>query len=152
PRQELLKDQLSEAYRLSNSARPALAAARKRPISFGALYNATPRAARAQELEERGWRRRYGDFICPSIRCPTCESEMQWCKADLEKKIERLVCSAVGCSGATSPETMRLTRETIRSNPPDFLLTTTEMLNQRLSDAFTRHIFGIGVPERKKPQ
>src|SRR5262249_21395033 len=82
PRQELLKDQLSEAYRLSASARSVLAAAQKPAISFGALYNATPRTATAKELEDKGWRKVSGDFICPSIRCLICESEMKWSKAD----------------------------------------------------------------------
>src|SRR5262249_49526841 len=101
---------------------------------------------------EKNWRKRGGDFISPSIRCPICGSQMKWRKADIESKTERLVCLAAGCNGTTSPDTLRLTRETIRRDHPDFLLTTIEMLNQRLSDAFNRHIFGVGVSEKKRPQ
>lgn len=44
-----------------------------------------------------------------------------------------------------------LTRTRLQRNPPDILFTTTEILNQRLSDHWMRGLFGVGLPAARKP-
>jgi len=152
PRQELLKDQFSEAHRLGLRAVSALALAGRRPFAIGALYSGTPRTSEVRSVEESGWKRTSSGFLCPFIRCPICASEMLWSQTDLQRRSERLHCTRAGCEGAADGDAVRLTRESIRRTPPDLLFTTTEMLNQRLSDTAYRQLFGIGRPRAKRPR
>lgn len=151
PRQELLKDQLSEAYKLAYRVSSVLEGAGKRQFAFGSLYGGTPIKADSQELQQKGWRRLGTAFVCPFVRCPICDAEMKWKKEDIDQSKERLICTRPSCSGETTPETLRLTRKSIQAAPPDFIFTTTEMLNQRLADTRMRHLFGVGVPQNKRP-
>lgn len=45
-----------------------------------------------------------------------------------------------------------LTRKSLAMFPPDILFTTTEMLNQRLSDNSLNHLFGVGANARRSPE
>ncbi|HZP88594.1 MAG TPA: protein DpdJ [Burkholderiales bacterium] len=153
PRQELLKDQLTEALRLAIKSGPALQAAGKRSLSLGTYFGATPRTLQEDELLEQGWSRRGGGaFLCPLVRCPICGSDMIWPGAANTSGQEILVCVRPSCGTKTSPDLLRLTRQSVSRSPPDALFTTTEMLNQRLSDVRVRHLFGIGksFPERPR--
>ena len=152
PRQELLKDQLSEAYRLGVSANLCLVSKKRRALSFGSLFGATPNSAKEQELKQKGWKPTGNGYICPYLRCPLCEREMVWKTVDLKKSVERLSCSNGSCPAIADSRTFLLTRESIRRKPPDFLFTTTEMLNQRMSDTGLRHIFGIGLAQSRRPK
>ena len=152
PRQELLKDQLTEAHNLAQRAKSALTAAGRRGASLGALYAGTPWNAEPATLETCGWRRVPSGHVCPFIRCPACGSEMGWTNADPQAGTARLPCRRAGCAGLIDGEAVRLTRWSIRKRPPDLLFTTTEMLNQRLSDTKTRRLFGVGQPAGKRPQ
>lgn len=148
PRTELLKDQFAEAYRNARSIDAALAK-RSRPIRIGALYGSTPSRPNAAELEEKKWIRRGADFVCPWLRCPTCDGEMLWRSEDMLALREELRCSKAACATHVPESNIVLTRDTIQKRPPDILFTTTEMLNQRMSDHWMRHVFGIGTA--KKP-
>ena len=152
PRQELLKDQLSEAYRLGVRANSYLVSKKRRALSFGSLFGATPNSAKEQELKQKGWRSTGTGYICPYLRCPLCECEMVWKNVDLKKSVERLFCSDGSCPAIADSRTFLLTRDSIRRKPPDFLFTTTEMLNQRMSDTRLRHIFGIGLVQSRRPK
>jgi hypothetical protein len=151
PRQELLKDQFSETHRLGLRAGDTLAAAGRRPIAIGALYAGTPLASDVGALANAKWKRTPAGYLCPFIRCPLCAAEMVWAHPDVALHNECLRCTRAGCTGTTTPDTVRLTRQSIRQAPPDFLFTTTEMLNQRLSDTAHRHLFGVGRPRAKRP-
>jgi len=144
PRVELLKDQFAEAFRMARLIDDALAANRRRPLSIGALFRATPRHGSAQELQDHGWARRGRDWACPWMRCPSCDGEMLWRGVDLDGGRERLTCARPGCASQADERHIVLTRQKIQQQPPDLLFTTTEILNQRLSDHWTRPVFGIG--------
>lgn len=144
PRVELLKDQFAEAFRMARAIDDALGANGKRPLSIGALFGATPRHGSAKELQERGWTRRGRDWACPWMRCPSCDGEMLWRGADLDSARERLTCARPGCHSQADERHVVLTRQKIQQQSPDLLFTTTEILNQRLSDQWTRPVFGIG--------
>ncbi|WP_116327928.1 protein DpdJ [Cupriavidus phytorum] len=145
PRVELLKDQFAEAFRMARAIDSALALHGRRPLSIGALFRATPRHSSAQELKEHGWTQRGRDWACPWMRCPSCGEEMLWRGADLDSARERLTCARPGCGSQADERHLVLTRQRIQQQPPDLLFTTTEILNQRLSDQWTRSVFGIGV-------
>ncbi|WP_334656614.1 protein DpdJ [Sphingomonas panaciterrae] len=144
PRVELLKDQFAEAFRMARSIDGALASKGRRPLRIGALFRATPRRASVQEVQAHDWIRRGRDWACPWMRCPTCEAEMLWRQVDLDAGKERLECARPGCGTAADERHLALTRQRIQQQPPDLLFTTTEILNQRLSDHWTRSVFGVG--------
>lgn len=148
PRVELLKDQFAEAFRMARAIDGALAAHGRRPVTIGALFRATPTRASAKELEERKWIRRGRDWACPWMRCPDCVGEMLWRAADLDDGRERLTCARPGCGHVAAERHLVLTRQRIQRQPPDLLFTTTEILNQRLSDQWTRSVFGVGVARK----
>lgn len=151
PRTELLKDQLGEAFSMARTAAGALAQHGRRQMKIGALFRSSPRRATEKELADKEWSRRGQDFVCPFLRCPTCANELIWRRADIETARERLNCARPECSGAVSESEIVLTRERMQRQPPDILFTTTEMLNQRLSDPWMRSVFGVGLPQAKRP-
>ncbi|MET3909993.1 hypothetical protein ABID59_004350 [Bradyrhizobium sp. S3.3.6] len=150
PRTELLKDQFAEAYRNARSIDAVLMAKRLRPVRIGALFGATPNGPSTAEVDKK-WQRRGADFVCPWLRCPACDGELLWRGSDVEAQREELRCANGVCARRVPESHIALTRETIQKRPPDILFTTTEMLNQRMSDHWTRHLFGIGLPFSKKP-
>jgi hypothetical protein len=151
PRIELLKDQFAEAYRMARAIDAPLAAHGRRPLRIGALFGATPRTARRDELLDRNWARRGTDFICPWLRCPRCDGDLLWRNEDLERERERLCCSNPQCGTEITDSEILLTRRRLQQQPPDVLFTTTEILNQRLSDQWMRHLFGVGLAASRKP-
>lgn len=149
PRNELLKDQASSAYQMAALARPPLVAAGRRPLRLGTYYGGTPTKATEAALEQAGWPRRPAGWICPFLRCPACGAEALWSKQDVGAAQERLSC--IGCGAPFDPDLVVLTREQVEREPPDLLFTTTEMLNQRLSDTRRRRVFGVGLPRDRRP-
>jgi hypothetical protein len=135
PRNELLKDQLSEVYGQSRKFDDLLGGAGSKPLSVGVLFSDTP-----EELKDTAY---WKDRVCPFFRCPKpgCDSPLHVTEADIKAKVERLTCHC----GATVPGArLRLTRTSMRDAPPDVLFTSVEMLNQRMSDSSMRHLFGLG--------
>jgi hypothetical protein len=156
PRNELLKDQFSEAYALARRIDPVLARAQRRNVRIGALFGATPRDARSFETQwpPEGWKRVSGGYVCSLLRCPRpgCRGGMVWADEDRRRGVERLSCSGPGCTIQTGPDELALTREGMLRTPPDILFTTTEMLNQRLGDSRFGRLFGVGTPAGRKPE
>ena len=153
PRNELLKDQLSETYRQARRIDAVLAVAGRRKLTIGALFGFTPENSQyfIHEDPPRGWTSVAGGFACPYMRCPTsdCNGELVWLDSDRHAQIERLQCRS--CNYTTEHDELILTRDRLRAVPPDILFTTTEMLNQRIGDSRFAHLFGIGVPANRKP-
>jgi hypothetical protein len=150
PRIELLKDQLAEAFKRARGLDGMLADKGKRPIRIGAFFGSTPNRANAEDLAKK-WPARGHVFICPWMRCPNCNAELLWKTEDLRCKTERLVCNSAACSTVIAGDQLVLTRESLVSTPPDILFTTTEMLNQRMSDLRYRSLFGIGKHSKQRP-
>jgi hypothetical protein len=151
PRIELLKDQFAEAFRMARTIDQALEAHGRRPLTIGALFGKTPTRATRQELAAKNWVRRGEDFVCPWMRCPRCDGELVWRSADIEADAERLICVHHSCGGKIGDDQIVLTRTRLQRHPPDILFTTTEILNQRLSDHWMRGLFGVGLPVARKP-
>lgn len=148
PRNELLKDQLSQTY--IEARRLDGRTASQRPLSIGAFFGPSPQrhTDRDEWLERDGWNRHGTGRACPYLRCPRegCPGPMVWSDADREAGSERLACVVPGCGSQTTPETLPLTRERMRRTPPDILFTSTEMLNRNLSSWEHRRVFGLQTP------
>lgn len=156
PRNELLKDQLSNAVAQVSKVNRVLVANGRRTISVGALFGAVPRDARAPlgEKSTRDWRlnRDRNGWRCPYLSCPSCEAaELDWLDPDRKAGTERLVCA--NCSESVGPDLFRLTRDSMTAHPPDLLFSSLEMLNQRISDPQLGRLFGLGgLPQRQRPR
>lgn len=151
PRNELLKDQLSEALRNASAISPVLRDARRRPLRIAPYYGDTPQAATEASVARRWKALRSGaGFVCPFLRCE-CGADMIWTREDLAAARERLVC-ARNCGHETDPDVLVLTRRRQSREPPDLLFTTTEMLNRSLSDQTRRGLFGVRVAAGRRPQ
>jgi hypothetical protein len=146
PRNELLKDQLSEVYDQARKFDDLLGKGGGRPISVGVLYGDTPRKLTSIKY---AWKEHQGD--CPFFKCPvpSCGSAMKVTSEDLNNKNERLTC--VKCGHHVDRATLHLTRQSMQEQPPDILFTSVEMLNQRMSDSDMRHLFGLGPNASRVP-
>mgnify|MGYP002716654907 CR=1 FL=1 len=154
PRNELLKDQLTEAYRNVRRAKPALNGPGRRPLRVGAYFGDTPTKAAVDKLP-KAWRpiparAAPRAFVCPFLRCD-CDGEMHWLVQDIQQGRERLVCAS-RCGATFDEQSFPLTRDSMRENPPDILFTTTEMLNRTLSDQRGRQLFGVRVSSTQRPE
>ncbi len=152
PRNELLKDQFAEAYQQCRRLDEVLLESNRRPILIGALFGSTPTEASALAVTRAKWPKKAGEFVCPWLKCPVCGSVLLWMQRDLAAKKEALRCSSTECGHALPENTIVLTRSRLVSATPDVLFTTTEMLNQRMSDLKMRKLFGIGQPGAKRPK
>lgn len=150
PRIELLKDQLAEAFKRARGLDATLLAKGKRPLRVGAYFGSTPTRATPMDVKAK-WPARGSAFICPWLRCPSCDAELLWKGEDVQRKNERLVCRAAACATVITGAQLALTRESLAAAPPDVLFTTTEMLNQRMSDLRFRSLFGIGQAPGRRP-
>ena len=151
PRNELLKDQLTQAYRTVRKANAVLNQPRCRPLRVAAYFGNTPMSAHERGLH--GWRKVPGPsdaFVCPFLRCD-CDGELLWTTEDLNQGRERLVCAS-GCGHSFEEKTLPLTRRSIQRHPPDILFTTTETLNRSLSNQYSRQLFGVRMPRARRPK
>ena len=153
PRNELLKDQLSEAYGQARKLDSLLQSHGKRKLTIATLFGATPEHEGYFDFAEppSGWTRVNDGDICPFLTCPSsdCQGQMVWRTKDRKGKVHRLCCSR--CSSRTEHDELILTRQRLQSNPADILFTTTEMLNQRIGDSEMSHVFGVDGARGKKP-
>lgn len=149
PRNELLKDQFTEVYEQARHLDPFLIGQRRRKLVIGALFGPTPFSAKAAENKRTGWKRAPDGLVCSYVPCPgsACDGEMIWRDVDRHASLERLECSS--CGKKIESDEIILTRERLQETPPDILFTTTEMLNQRISDNRFRHLFGVGDRARR---
>ena len=140
PRNELLKDQLSEVYGQARKFDDLLGSQGGRPISVGVLYGDTPNSL--SSIQFGAWKESAG--ACPFFKCPAyrCGSAMKVTSQDREQRNERLTC--VNCGHQVDRTTLHLTRQSMQAQPPDILFTSVEMLNQRMADSEMRHLFGLG--------
>lgn len=145
PRTELLKDQLREVLQRIRALRANLPEKDRVRIRVGAIYGDTPSSARYCE-----WRKIGDDSVCPTLACLDCGGELRWRHQDRMERRERLVCAA--CGSVLEGDEFPLTREAMKNRVPDILFTTTEMLNQRLSDTSMMHLFGVGPKARQAPE
>ena len=144
PRNELLKDQLQDAFRQARKLDDLLQEASGRKLSVGAYFGPTPTTAKDYHVDS-SWRKRGRNHICPYLSCPKCGGELLWREEDRRANRERLHCAS--CANTVEEDEIILTRERMAKTPPDVLFTTTETLNRRISDTSARHVFGVNTPQ-----
>ena len=161
PRQELLKDQMLEAFKLARKLDDLMLANRKRKVRIGAFFGPTPFDAQSLENDKGSdkWIRKSTGYVCPWFNCPNCDdrqvnSELIWRFSDLKRGVEILSCSSENCDFSTNDDELILTRKSLTRSDriPDILFTTTETLNTRISDLWSRHAFGVGVKPEQRPR
>ena len=81
-------------------------------------------------------------YLCPFLKCPNvnCLGDLVWSKRNIEKENEKLEC--ITCNFQIDSDEIRLSRISMRRNPPDILFTSIEFLNQNLSEISYRKLFG----------
>ena len=155
PRNELLKDQLREALVAARKISATLLNSGKRRLIVAALYGATPNDPNRVKTGDNQWDKLtvkgQPAFECPYIRCPECGSKMGWLDKDVNREEERLVCANSACSASVESDEIRLTRKRMQKEPPDVLFTSTEMMNQRMSDSKFRQLFGCELQTDRRP-
>lgn len=148
PRNELLKDQLATALQEVRGLR----ASGGRALTVGAYFGPTPFQMHGELDRRGGWRQRGRYWICPFLTCPainegvSCGGALAWVRSPGRPASPtdwgHLACQR--CGSRITADEFRLTRTAIQDEVPDILFTTTEMLNQQLSDGWSRHVFGLG--------
>jgi hypothetical protein len=146
PRNELLKDQMSEVFRLARLASQISLPSHGRKVRIGCFYGDTPKEPSVNRVLDKKWRMHpSGDgYVCTYLRCPVCEEEVIWPLADLRDGRQRLRCTRASCDFTAIDDEIVLTRDAIRTAPPDILFTSTEMLNRVISDGRYAGAFGVG--------
>ena len=152
PRNELLKDQFLQTYKVASSINGTLVSSGKRPVILGTLFAETPYTASLKGVTDAKWDNLNNGYVCPFLSCPTCASLMIWPREAIEQGQERLECSIESCTKKIGPDEVILTRTRAKREPPDFLFTTSEMLNRRLSDSSSHRLLGINQPESNHPR
>jgi hypothetical protein len=144
PRVELLKDQMSEVFRIVRDVGHGIGS---RSIRLGALYDAVPYSA--AYVTEEHWPRSGQDHMCPFLRCPRCGGELWWREADRSAAREVLNCGRCHLKVGEDGE-IGLTRRSLRDHPPDLLFVSAEMVNQRLSDPGFRSLLGVNPSKNRR--
>jgi hypothetical protein len=149
PRNELLKDQLTEAL----SQVEMIAAAGGPVLSIGAFFGPTASSARYvredADGEGRGWKMADGNgYACRYLRCPRrCPNDLVWPREAFAAGEEILRCPR--CGWQSRPHQIVLTRDHLFAAPPHLLFTTTEMLNRGLADERIRPLVLGSTPARR---
>jgi hypothetical protein len=141
PRNELLKDQFTEALRETERLNQLLHKQGKRPIRIGTYYGGTPPHA----SENRYFFKEHGDWEASFTRCPRCDQPLFWKLSERQNKREVLECRKADCGYRSHPDHLAITRDTQSRQVPDIIFTTTEMLNKHMGDAVEGHLLGIGA-------
>ena len=153
PRNELLKDQLTETLRAVRKLNASLRESGRRSIRVGAYYGDTPR--NSTSVLDWGAGRSGGvaqAWTCGFLRCPECDGPMVWLAADRSLGVETLRCSRTACGSVVTSDEFVLTRKSMQETPPDIVFSTTEMLNRQLVDSWSCHVFGVGPRARRRPR
>ena len=138
PRNELLKDQLAQAYVAARELDDLLPSERR--VTVGAYFGLVPRKLDVDSVGYVGWRQIGQGWLCPYMRCPACqEDSLVWRPGH-----DGLMCHRQSCGASVRGSDLLLSRDEVANRPPDLLFTTTEMLNRGLCSSWTRPIFGIG--------
>lgn len=150
PRNELLKDQLTEALRVTRVLNTGLKELGLRRVRLGTYYGDTPASNTLLGWGDKS--RADQAWTCPFLRCPDCDGPLIWGAEERAQGIECLRCLKGTCGAVVGADEFSITRGSVQSHPPDVLFTTTEMLNQHLNDSWSAHLFGVGKRARWKPR
>ena len=141
PRNELLKDQFNEAWYQCRKLDGLMTSEGGRKLKIGALFGDTFRDINDAKYQAQKDNKLFHNFSLLKCGNGPCSGELRWNKVDFDKNIELLRCSL--CATKVGSDEVSLTRDTMATDAPDIIFTTTEMLNQRMGDPKLRVLFGI---------
>ena len=149
PRNVLLADQLREALSEAAKLRPVLAQFGQRALRFGALHGDVPEASWLDNSKDgsllKSWRRVATGYVVPIVKSPIDgKSDLLWRDSD---RAAGRTCLYRADGDGTDPEisdgVLILTRDQLRSTPPDVLFLSLEMLNRLMGDPGWQRTFGM---------
>lgn len=145
PRTELLRDQAREALLLGARSGP-IGNGTPRPLRIALLYKDTPTRDDFQREKVRGWKRDSTGWASPYFPCLEngCTGDQVWLDVDRVAGLERLTCAK--CGHSTRDGALAITRDSIVSNPPDILFSTTEMLSKQATSSKLGPLLGWKGP------
>ncbi|MFW0793299.1 protein DpdJ [Gordonia sp. CPCC 205515] len=155
PRTELLRDQFTSAFQNARAADDLFRAHTGRKLRIGAFYGAAPRNFKSLDDRYSQWRKTTHGYRCPYLGCPGvdasgCGGELYWPFEAVKQHEELLVCES--CGAQFGEDTIVITRDRMKTQAPDIVFSTTEMLNKTLPDRSMCSILGLGVPESVRPR
>ena len=125
PRIELLRDQLRGILQIVERLKSSHAGT----LRVGVLYRATPHdRGDARRNRSRGWRSVDEGLVTPIVGCLTanCDGEYVWPEPNRDDQILRCrICDS-------ELDSLVFTRQSLQSQGPEILFTTTEMVNRML--------------------
>lgn len=131
PRIELLRDQLRGILQTVERLRDSQAGT----LRVGVLYGATPHdRGDAQHNRNRGWKRVDEGLVSPIVGCLStdCDGDYVWPESNRDGRLLR-------CQLCNSElDSLVFTRQSLQSQAPEILFTTTEMVNRLLGSARMR--------------
>lgn len=159
PRNVLLADQLREALSEAAKLRPVIERFKLRQVTFGALLGGTPRRDwfelknGSYYAEKNGWKRVGNGFVVPFLKSPVSpDLDLVWRDQDRLKGSTALFRSGSSDLSPDVPDgVLILTREDLKTNPPDILFLSIEMLNREMGNPEWERTFGFGS-KAKKPR
>lgn len=155
PRNVLLADQLREALSEAAKLEPVYQEFGLRRITFGALLGTTPERSWFESKDgtyyavKRGWKRVGNGFVVPFLKSPgDSESSLIWRDSDRLRGSTALYRQGTTGSEPEIPDgVLVLTRDDLKSGPPDFLFLSIEMLNREMGNPDWERTFGFGSSE-----
>ncbi|WP_404314140.1 protein DpdJ [Prescottella equi] len=155
PRNELLRDQFTSAFKNARAADDLFRSHTGRKLRIGAFYGAAPRSIKNLDDKYSQWRKAPHGYLCPYLSCPGhygsgCGGELYWPHEAVKRREELLVCES--CGAKFGEDMIVITRDRMKTQAPDIVFSTTEMLNKTLPDRSMSSILGIGVPEAQRPR
>lgn len=152
PRNVLLSDQFAEVTRLAMAVNTAVGNRLARPVRVGALIGDVPFTPDFEgdfrnRFQMRSWPRPNGvpGHRVPHLRDPATGRPLVWLDKDRHAGRTTLRLEHAPERVAVPNGTVGLTREEMRSRPPDILLTSIEMINKDLSSELGRDVLGFGT-------
>lgn len=131
PRIELLRDQLRGILQTVEGLRDSQTGT----LRVGALYGATPHdRGDAEHNHNRGWKRVDEGLVSPIVGCLStdCDGDYVWPESNRDGRLLRChLCNS-------ELESLVFTRQSLQSQAPEILFTTTEMVNRLLGSARMR--------------
>lgn len=159
PRNELLKDQLSNALGLTQKLNVELKKKSLPMIRLGIWYTDTPK--RLSEIKsgyKSGWLKIKAEgknaFTCPFLRCQVCldAKDLVLLEDDIQKGVSTLRCQNRACDFKVTSDELVYERDFLSKSDGgcEVLFTTTESLNRQLGSVNGDTAFGLSASSKLK--
>jgi hypothetical protein len=159
PRNELLKDQLSNALGLTQRLNVELKKKSLPMIRLGIWFGDTPWDLGAiKSGQNKNWLKTKVEgknaFTCPFLRCHVCTDakDLVLLEDDIQRRVSTLRCQNRTCDFKVTSEELVYERRalSVANGGCEVLFTTTESLNRQMSTAYGDSAFGLSASSKLK--